>query len=423
MARRVGKLTALKVGRALPAGMYADGAGLYLQVTGTGAKSWIYRYSIRGKAREMGLGSLSAVSVADARTRAAACRALRQDGVDPIEARKADRAQAALDDAKAITFKEAAQRYIAAHRAGWKNPKHAPLWENTLAAYAEPVIGKISVQAVDTGLVLKVLEPIWRIKPETAGRVRGRIEVILDWAKSRGLRQGENPARWRGHLQYQLPARSKVRRVKHHPALPYAELPGFMAELREQEGVGARALEFTVLTAARTGEIIGAKGNEANTAEKLWTVPAERMKAGKEHRVPLSGRALTILRDVTALQTGDDAFIFGRGKLGKPLSNMTMAAVLRRMGYANVTVHGFRSTFRDWAAERTNFPNEVVEMALAHAVSNRVEAAYRRGDLFEKRRRLMAEWSTFCNTPTAASATVSFHHAVTSEPRSAGSVA
>jgi integrase len=285
------------------------------------------------------------------------------------------------------------------------------------------VIGKISVQAVDTGLVLKVLEPIWRIKPETAGRVRGRIEVILDWAKSRGLRQGENPARWRGHLQYQLPARSKVRRVKHHPALPYAELPGFMAELREQEGVGARALEFTILTAARTGEIIGAKRNEANTADKLWTVPAERMKAGKEHRVPLSGRALTILRDVTALQTGDDAFIFGRGKLGKPLSNMTMAAVLRRMGYANVTVHGFRSTFRDWAAERTNFPNEVVEMALAHAVSNRVEAAYRRGDLFEKRRRLMAEWSTFCNTPTAASATVSFHHAVTSEPRSAGSVA
>jgi integrase len=268
-----------------------------------------------------------------------------------------------------------------------------------------------------------VLEPIWRIKPETAGRVRGRIEVILDWAKSRGLRQGENPARWRGHLQYQLPARSKVRRVKHHPALPYAELPGFMAELREQEGVGARALEFTILTAARTGEIIGAKRNEANTAEKLWTVPAERMKAGKEHRVPLSGRALTILRDVTALQTGDDAFIFGGGKQGKPLSNMTMAAVLHRMGYANVTVHGFRSTFRDWAAERTNFPNEVVEMALAHAVSNRVEAAYRRGDLFEKRRRLMAEWSTFCNTPTAASATVSFHHAVTSEPRSAGSVA
>jgi integrase len=402
MAKTVGKLTALKVGRALTAGMYADGAGLYLQVTGTGAKSWIHRYSIRGKAREMGLGSLSAVSLADARTRAAACRALRQDGVDPIEARKADRAQAALDDAKAITFKEAAQRYIAAHRPGWKNPKHALLWENTLATYAEPAIGKISVQAVDTGLVLRVLEPIWRTKPETAGRVRGRIEVILDWAKSRGLRQGENPARWRGHLQYQLPARSKVRRVKHHPALPYAELPGFMAELREQEGIGARALEFTILTAARTGEIIGAKRSEASAADKLWTVPAERMKAGKEHRVPLS-----------------DTFVFGGGKLGKPLSNMTMAAVLRRMGYANVTVHGFRSTFRDWAAERTNFQNEVVEMALAHAVSNRVEAAYRRGDLFEKRRQLMAEWSNFCDTPTVARAMASFHRAVTSEPRSA----
>jgi integrase len=343
--------------------------------------------------------------------------------VDPIEARKADRAQAALDDAKAITFKEATQRYIAAHRAGWKNPKHTPLWENTLAAYAEPVIGKISVQAIDTGLVLRVLEPIWRTKPETAGRVRGRIEVILDWAKSRGLRQGENPARWRGHLQYQLPARSKVRRVKHHPALPYAELPCFMAKLREQEGIGARALEFTILTAARTGEIIGAKRSEASTADMLWTVPAERMKAGKEHRVPLSGRALTILRDVTALETGDDTFIFGGGKQGKPPSNMTMASVLHRMGYANVTVHGFRSTFRDWAAERTDFPNEVVEMALAHAVSNRVEAAYRRGDLFEKRRQLMSEWSNFCNTPTAARAMASFHRAVTSEQRSAGSVA
>lgn len=399
MPKTVERLTALKVGRDLPPGMYADGAGLYLQVTGEGAKSWIYRFSLHGKPREMGLGSLKTLGLADARAEAKRCRRLRQQGIDPIAARKAERAQAALDDAKAITFKEAAERYIATHRAGWKGAKHAGLWENTLKTYAYPVIGKISVQAVDTDLVLKVLEPIWTKKPETASRVRGRIEVILDWAKSRGLRQGENPARWRGHLQFQLPARSKVRRVEHHAALPYADLPGFMAELRKQEGIGARALEFTILTAARTGETIGATRDEANGSEKLWTVPATRMKGDKEHRVPLSSRALAILKAVTAPENGEHAFIFPGGKSGKPLSNMAMAAVLKRMGCQDVTVHGFRSTFRDWAAERTNYPNEVVEMALAHAVSNKVEAAYRRGDLFEKRRRLMADWATYCDTP------------------------
>ena len=402
MPKTVLKLTALKVGRDLPAGMYADGAGLYLQVTSEGAKSWIYRFSLRGKPREMGLGSLKAVSLADARADAERCRGLRQKGADPIEVRKAERAQAALEDAKAITFKEAAERYITAHRAGWKAAKHSSLWENTLKTYAYPVMGKVSVQAIDTALVLKVLEPIWTSKPETAGRVRSRIEVILDWAKSRGLRQGENPARWRGHLQYQLPARSKVRRVKHHPALPYAELPDFIVKLRKEVGIGARALEFTILTAARTGEIIGASRDEANMSDKLWTVPGARMKAGKEHRVPLSGRALAILKDVTAPQNRDHAFIFPGGKHGKPLSNMAMASVLRRMERDDITVHGFRSTFRDWAAEQTNYPNEVVEMALAHAVSDKVEAAYRRGDLFEKRRGLMADWATYCNSPKAA---------------------
>jgi integrase len=402
MAKTVGKLTALKVGRGLPAGMYADGAGLYLQVTGSGAKSWIYRFSLRGKPREMGLGSLVAVSLADARAKAAACRALRQDGMDPIEARRAQHAQAALDAAKAITFKEAAERYIATHRAGWKAAKHAGLWENTLATYAYPVIGKVSAQAVDTALVLKILEPIWNTKPETAGRVRGRVEAIMDWAKSRGLRQGENPARWRGHLQYQLPARSKVRRVKHHAALPYAELSEFMVALREQEGIGARALEFTILTAARTGEIIGATKDEADAAEKLWTVPAVRMKAGREHRVPLSSRALVILKEMTAPRNGEHTFVFPGGKRGKPLSNMAMAQVLKRMDRDGITVHGFRSTFRDWAAECTNYPNEVVEMALAHSVSDKVEAAYRRGDLFEKRRHLMADWAAYCNTPKTA---------------------
>lgn len=403
MAKTVRKLTALKVARELPAGMYADGAGLYLQVTGAGAKSWIFRFALHGKAREMGLGSLTAVSLADARIKAAECRSLRQEGIDPIEARHARQAQAALDAAKTITFKEAAERYITSHRAGWKNAKHAAQWGNTLAAYVYPIIGALSVQAIDTALVCKVLEPIWRTKPETANRVRGRIEVVLDWAKVRGLRDGDNPARWRGHLEFDFPARSKVKPVKHHSALPYAELTDFMVKLRAQEGVAARALEFTILTAARTGETIGATRAEFNAAEKVWTVPPNRMKAGKEHRVPLSPRALSIIRDAAALETPDDGrFIFPGGKRAKPLSNMAMTAVLRRMGCGDITVHGFRSTFHDWAAERTNFPNEVVEMALAHAVGDKVEAAYRRGDLFEKRRRLMAEWAAYCNAPKAA---------------------
>ena len=401
MAKTVGKLTALKVSRDMPAGMHADGAGLYLQVTGAGAKSWIFRYSLRGKAREMGLGSLSAVSVADARVKASECRTLRQEGIDPIEARNARHAQAALDAAKSITFKEAAERYIAAHRAGWTNAKHCWQWEQTLETYAYPTLGALSVQAIDTALAVKVLEPIWTAKPETANRLRGRIETILDWAKVRGFRQGDNPARWRGHLEFDFPARAKVKPIKHHAALPYAEMPEFIAQLREQEGVAARALEFTVLTAARTNEALGLQWSELNATEKLWTVPANRMKAKKEHRVPLSERALSIVSRATDTETGDGAFVFAGRREGKPLSNMAMWAVLKRMGLNDLTVHGFRSTFRDWAAERTNFPNEVVEMALAHAVGGRVEAAYRRGDLFDKRRRLMAEWATFCNTPKA----------------------
>jgi integrase len=382
--------------------MHADGAGLYLQVTSAGAKSWVYRFSLRGKAREMGLGSLSAVSLADARTKAAECRSLRQEGIDPIAARDARRAQAALDEAKAITFKEAAERYIKAHRAGWKNPKHAQQWGNTLASYAYPIIGPLSVQAIDTALVCKVLEPIWQTKTETASRLRGRIEVILDWAKARGLRQGDNPARWRGHLQFEFAPKSKISPVQHHAALPYAELPDFMVKLREQEGIGARALEFAILTVARTEEVIEATTSEIDGTAKVWTVPAERMKAGKEHRVPLLPRALAIVRDATALKTGTGALMFSGRKEGMPMSNMTMAGVLKRMGHGDITVHGFRSTFRDWAAERTNFPNEVIEMALAHSVGDKVEAAYRRGDLFEKRRRLMAEWASYCNTPKAA---------------------
>ena len=304
-----------------------------------------------------------------------------------------------LNAAKAMTFRDCAARYIASHRAGWRNPKHAAQWEATLATYAGPVMGGLSVQAIDTALVLKVLEPIWTTKPETAGRVRGRIESVLDWAKVRGYRAGENPARWRGHLDKLLPARSKVRRVEHHAALPYAELPGFLMSLRDQEGIAARALEFAIVTAARTGEVIGARWSEIDLLEKIWTVPPGRMKAGKEHRVPLSARALAILEEMQPHRHAEDSFVFPGAKLGRPLSNMAFLMLLRRMGRDDLTAHGFRSSFRDWAAERTNFPSEVAEMALAHMVGSKVEAAYRRGDLFEKRSRLMAAWATFCNEP------------------------
>ena len=395
MARVIGRLTALKVDKAKDPGMYADGGGLYLRVTTDGTKNWVFRFMLNGRPRWMGMGPLHTIGLADARARAAACRRQRHDGIDPIDARRAAKQQARLDAAKAITFKECAASYVAAHKAGWRNDKHAAQWEATLATYAEPVIGKLSVQAIDTALVLRVIEPLWTTKPETAGRLRGRIESVLDWAKVRGYRAGENPARWRGHLDKLLPARSKVRKVEHHAALPYAELPAFLVSLREQEGTAARALEFTILTAARTGESMGARWDEINTRERLWIVPAARMKAGREHRIPLTGRAIAILQELKPADSAEAKFIFAGGKEGRPLSNMAFLMLLRRMERGDLTAHGFRSSFRDWAAERTSFPSEVVEMALAHAVGTKVEAAYRRGDLFEKRRRLMDAWGDY----------------------------
>jgi integrase len=351
----------------------------------------------------MGMGPLHTVSLAEARKRAAEHRLRRHDGIDPIEARRAERQQKRLDDAKTITFKECAEACINAHRAGWRNAHHATQWTTSIATYAYPVIGELSVQAIDTAIVLKVLEPIWTTKPETASRVRGRIEAVLNWASAREFRQGENPARWRGHLDKLLPARSKVRKVVHHAALPYDELAGFLVSLRKEGGIAARAFEFAILTAARTNEALGAQWSEINWLDKTWTVPADRMKAGKEHRVPLSAHALAILQGMQALRSAadgqDDAFIFPGAKRGRPLSDMAFLMLLKRMGRADVTVHGFRSSFRDWAAERTNFQSDVVEMALAHAVGSKVEAAYRRGDLFEKRRRLMVAWTTFCSAP------------------------
>jgi integrase len=401
----IGRLTALKAEKAKLPGMYPDGGGLYLRVTPEGSRQWVLRYMLNRRPRWMGLGPLSLYSLQEARTKALNARKLRHEGIDPIEARRAERARARLEEAKAITFKQCAEAYINSHRAGWRNGKHAGQWSATLATYAFPLIGGLPVQSVDTGLVLKVLEPIWTAKPETAGRLRGRIENILDWAKARGYREGENPARLRGHLDKLLPPLSKVRQVEHHAALPYGEMPDFLARLREQEGIAARALEFLILTAARTGEVIGARWSEINLLDKTWTVPAGRMKAHREHRVPLSAHALAILGEMQAARQdkADEAFVFPGRKSKTPLSNMAFLMLLRRMGRGDLTAHGFRATFKTWASQRTSFQNEIVEASLAHVIGDKVEQAYLRGDLFAKRRRLMDAWAKFCEQPAAAS--------------------
>jgi integrase len=376
-------------------GMHADGGGLYLQVTRAGVPSWVFRFMRDGRERYMGLGPLHTITLAEARLKALECRKLRLDGEDPIEQRKAKRMAAKLESATAITFKEAAERYIAGRQ--WRNLKHGAQWPASLGTYAYPVFGDLPVQMVDVGLVLKAIEPIWNAKPETASRVRGRIEAVLDWATVRGYRKGDNPARWRGYLDKTLRPKNEVRRIEHHAALPYADLGTFLTELRQQNGIAARALEFTILTAARTGEVIRARWDEFDLAERLWTVPAERMKAGKEHRVPLSDAALAIIKEMGTIRSGD--FVFPGAGGARPLSQMALLMTLRRMGRGDLTVHGFRSTFRDWAAERTNFPAEVAEMALAHTVSDKVEAAYRRGSMFLKRRALADAWAKFCAMP------------------------
>lgn len=404
MARTIGKLTALAVTQAKRRGYYGDGGGLFLQVSTSGAKSWVFRFKEAGRLREMGLGPLHTIGLADARQRALECRRTRLDGRDPIADRKAARVAAKIDAAKAMTFKGCAERYIAAHKAGWRNAKHAAQWSATLVTYVYPFFGTLPVQAIDVGLVMKAVEPIWAEKPETAGRVRGRIEAILDWATARGYRRGENPARWRGHLENLLPKRSKVRRVEHHAALPYTDIAAFMAELRQQEGIAARALEFAILTAARTGEVIGAKWSEINIGERLWTIPADRMKAGKEHRVPLSDAALAIVSKMASIRQSD--FVFSGAKANRPLSNMALLMTLRRMGRSDLTVHGLRSSFSDWCAETTAFASEVREMALAHAVGDKVEAAYRRGDLFQKRRQLADAWAKYCSATQLIAGTV-----------------
>jgi integrase len=395
--------------KAKKAGIYGDGAGLYLLVGGKsrnghiGGCSWVFRYMRDRKAHAMGLGRYPDVSLQTARQRASAVREQIAAGRDPIADRTTERNKVAIEAAKAITFQVAAEGYIAAHKAGWRNAKHADQWTATMATYAYPVFGSLPVGAVDTGLVMKALDPIWAKKPETATRVRGRIEAILDWARVRGYRAGENPARWRGHLDKLLPRRAKVARVKHHAALPYGEMSAFMALLRDQDGTAARSLEFAILTGARTGEVIGMTWSEVNLSERLWTVPAERMKAEREHRVPLSAPAVAIIETMlkTAGNGEPDAYVFPGAKRGKPLSDMALTMTLRRMKRGDLTTHGFRSSLRDWCAEQTTFPAEVAEMALAHVVGDKVEAAYRRGDLFDKRRALAKDWAAFCGSPAA----------------------
>lgn len=408
MARKLEMLDAITVANKAKPGLYADGGGLYLQITDSSLKTWIFRFTspTTGRRRDMGLGRTGNrdVTLAQARDKAAEARKLVKAGIDPIEAnnagiaaRKALQDSEAAERAKRKTFKEVAQAYIAAHEDGWKNAKHAAQWDSTLATYVYPVFGHLPVNEVDTNLVVTVLEPIWPTKTETASRVRGRIEAILDYAAVRKFRDGENPARWKGHLDQVLPARAKVQKAGHHAALPYDEMGAFMVQLRQQDGTSARALEFAVLTAARTGETIGATWDEIDLDKRIWTIAADRMKAWKEHRVPLSDAALAVLKDLANIRQG--AYVFPGARDLRPLSNMALLMTLRRMSRNDLTAHGFRSTFRDWAAERTNYPREVAEMALAHTIGDKVEAAYRRGDLFEKRTRMMQDWANFCARP------------------------
>src|SRR5262245_5324948 len=392
MARTLNRLTAREVATATQPGMYADGAGLYLRVARSGARSWCLRFMLEGRAREMGLGGLSKLSLADARRKAAEHRLLLVDKTDPIDKRKAERAAKRIETARSMTFDDCARAYVDAHRPAWRHVKHSQQWTNSLARHVSPVLGALPVHTIDTALVMKVVEPLWATKPETASRIRGRIEVVLDWARVRGYRAGENPARWRGHLDHLLPARSKVRKVKHYRALPYTDMGAFMAHLRSRPGVGASALAFLIFTAARSSEVADARWAEIDRTARMWVVPAERMKGGREHRVPLSAAAIAILDRMSPTH---DEFIFSN----EPGRRLGKGALAKQLKGWNGTVHGFRSSFRDWAAERTSFPREVVESALAHAIEDRTEAAYRRTDLLEKRRQLMEAWTTFCTAP------------------------
>jgi len=399
--RQLHKLKSLHVSTLAKPGRHADGGGLYLAIDKSGRRRWVFLYRFAGKRPEMGLGAASgpdAVSLADARSAAACARDLLSKGIDPLAHRNqrqveqdAERLKQEQDTATP-TFGDYADNFVATHEASWRNDKHRAQWKMTLTHYCAPIRSR-RIDQIDTEAALSVLKPIWTKRPETAQRLRGRMERVLDAAKVEGFRSGENPAAWRGHLAALLPKRQKLTRG-HHAALPYDRMPEFMDALRAMPGTAARLLEFCILTATRSGEAFGAEWSEIDFDKAMWTIPAARMKVGREHRVPLSERAITVLEALH--RTPGSRFVFPGAKKDRPLSNMAMAKVLERMGYDDFTVHGFRSTFRDWAAETTGFPHEVCEMALAHTIANKAEAAYRRGDLLEKRRELMKAWAAHC---------------------------
>ncbi|MDQ2927195.1 MAG: integrase arm-type DNA-binding domain-containing protein [Pseudomonadota bacterium] len=402
MPRKAKELSALEVRRLVQPGRWSVGGvdGLALQVTTTGARSWVLRVAAGEMRHEMGLGSFPTVTLTEARDKARKQRALMKDGVDPVAMRRAAHSAALADRQAQKTFSDVAAQYISQHEKSWKNAKHGAQWTSTLRTYAEPSIGKLLVRDIRPAHVIGVLEPIWTSKTETATRVRSRIELVLDYATARGYREGLNPARWKGNLDAALPHASKVAPVRHHAAVKVKEVVTFMKLLRRQEGIGARALAFVVLTAARSGEVRGATWSEVDLDAALWTIPANRMKSGREHRVPLSKPALRLLRSIAGDHLPDDPLFPGmRGAL----SDMSLTAVLRRMKVA-ATAHGFRSTFRDWVSEYTDHSGEVAEMALSHTIGDKVEAAYRRGDLLEKRISLMSDWALFLADPASAAA-------------------
>jgi integrase len=390
--RKINRLSAISIARAKEPGRYYDGGGLLLQIGPTGTKSWLFRYQRDGRERRMGLGGIDTVSLAEARVRARQARQLILDGKDPLELKHEGRKAEQLAQARKMTFKQCAAEYLAEHSDGWKNAKHRAQWITSIER-ANRSFGNFDVAEIDVDVLIRFLTPIWRATPETGSRMRGRIEAVLDWATARKFRQGENPARWKGHMEHLLKAKPEA---VHHPAMPFVDLPAFMAEVRARDSLSARALELTILAAARTSEVLGARWDEIDLKAAVWTVPAERMKSGREHRVPLSDRAMEIL---SVLHRDRSGLMFPGAKAGSPLSNMAMLQLLRGMKGNGLTVHGFRSCFSDWARERTNYPRDVVEMALAHRIKDRSERAYRRGDALDKRRRLMRDWSSFCESP------------------------
>jgi len=401
------KLTQADLRRTTP-GLYADGGNLYLQVTVNGdsvARSWIFRFAIDGKRREMGLGAVHTFGLKDARAKAAELRKLVYEGRDPIAERDAQRAALAAASAKRRTFDECVASYSRAHSPKW-SAKHAYQWGSAMTRFASPVLGKLPVDIIDVSFVVRVLEPIWHERPEVASRLRGAIESVLAWATVRQFRSGDNPARWTNHLEELLPSRREILPVEHFAALAYRDVPGLIAKLRERSGIVERALEFLILTASRSGEVLGARWVEIGLAERVWTVPAERMKSRREHRVPLCDRALAILNEMKLYRR--NGFVFPSERR-ENLGESPMRELLKRLGY-KATIHGMRSTFRDWAGEQTNFAREVCEAALAHAIGNKVEQAYRRGDALEKRRRLMEAWADFCSRPVAQGATITKLH-------------